>query len=251
MLTVALRLRGGESIVKRYCIGEIDSAKDTTHILKNTFLEKLNEHLKLLASGKFIITQDGEGKYGVEFASASINSGTTTIKSVDSKIFLCGDAKFYMQVLGRENSAPHWCVWCTINVRQFDFVHYPSTTQWTLPLMQAHLLQNFVGPKQLGIYSLPLFDFCKIDNILPNVLHEKINTGNDLIACIRSYTDQRIEMITEEESVARTASLAAEIALEECKESIEQYSFAIQAMHVTIEYLDATRRAAGGSFTED
>jgi hypothetical protein len=124
--------------------------------------------------------------------------------------------------------------------------------QWTLPLMQAHLLKNYIGAKQLGIYSMPLFDFCEIDNILPNILHEKINTGNDLIACIRSYTDRRIEMITPEESLARTASLAAEIALDECKESIEQYSFAIQAMRIMIDDLDAMKlERGGGSFTED
>jgi hypothetical protein len=108
------------------------------------------------------------------------------------------------------------------------------------PVQVCRLSTNIIvdtginGAKQLGVFAMPLFDFCDIDSILPNVLHEKINTGNDLIGCIRSYTDRRIEMVTPEESTARTEALAAEIALDECKATIEEYSFAIQAMNITI-----------------
>jgi hypothetical protein len=64
--------------------------------------------------------------------------------------------------------------------------------------------------------------------------------------------DRRIEMISEEESLARTEALAAEIALDECKEAIEQYSFAIQAMTIAIDALDAMKLEQGGrSFMED
>jgi hypothetical protein len=196
----------------------------------------------ILATGKFIVTQDNTtGKYGIEFEEEAADS-MTVIKSVNSKIFLCGDAKFYMQVLGRENSAPHWWVWCNINVRQFNFVDYPSTQLWTHESMNAHLAKGQTGAKMLGIYAKPLFTFCEIDNILPNVLHEKINTGNDLIGCIRAYTDERIEMITREEDLARTDLLAASIAHDECKDSIEEYSFAIRANTFTITDLRATKK---------
>ena len=129
LLTLVLRFEDkADTITRRYVIGEIDSGKDSTKILKKTFMIDLNERLKGLASGEFIVTQDGDdGKYSVEFSRTCypLQHNTTVLKSIPSRIFLCGDAKFYMQVLGRENAAPHWCVWCNINVRQFDFVSYP------------------------------------------------------------------------------------------------------------------------------
>jgi hypothetical protein len=264
LLTVALRLRGGASIVERYCIGEIDSAKDTTQILENTFFSDLNTRLHRLATSELIITKDNQGKYGVQFptappttvattsttaATATASSSIVVVTRVPSKIFLCGDAKFYMQVLGRENAAPKWCVWCNINVCQFNFADYPDTALWTHETMVTHRAKGYTGADQLGVHSAPLFDFCPIDNVLPNVLHEKINTGNDLIGSIRSFTDACIEMITTEESQAQTALLLAEIAVEEYKEEIEQYAFAIRAMNIAIGDVQAIEEER--SLTED
>lgn len=86
--------------------------------------------------------------------------------------------------------------------------------------------------------------------------HDNNNNNNTAIVHITpaaaAKPDRRIEMISEEESLARTEALAAEIALDECKEAIEQYSFAIQAMTIAIDALDAMKLEQGGrSFMED
>ena len=157
------------------------------------------------------------------------------VKTVNSRIFVCGDAKFYMQVLGRENSAPHWCVWCNINVRKFDFENYPSVNLWTLESMKTHHDKGLGGPARLGIYSEPLFTFCQPSNFLPNVVHEKINTGNDIIACLYKFTDRRVEMVEQEEKDARAdAFLAAEVSLIDCTEMIKEYGFACQAVSISV-----------------
>jgi hypothetical protein len=109
-----------------------------------------------------------------------------------------------MQIIGRENSVPHWCVWCDINMRKFDFKNYPCVNLWTFESMKT-------GPARLGIYSKPLFTFRQPSNFLPSVVHEKINTRNDIIACLYKFTDRRVEMIRREESDARAETLAAEV----------------------------------------
>jgi hypothetical protein len=39
------------------------------------------------------------------------------------------------------------------------------------------------------MYSEPILTFCEPSNFLPNVVHIKINTGNDSIAAIYKFTD--------------------------------------------------------------
>jgi len=219
MLTVALRFKDDEpDLIERFIIGEIDSAEDSTEILKKRFMVDLNDQLKLLASGEFVATRGkNAGTYGLVFP-ALVLLPDHIVVAVKSRIFVCGDAKFYMQVLGREHSAPHWCVWCNINVRQFDFGNCPDVCFWTLESMKTHRERDLCGPARQGMYSEPLFTFCEPSNFLPNVLHEKINTGNDIIAALRKFTDRRVENVTQEDSDARAEALAAEISFTDCKE---------------------------------
>jgi hypothetical protein len=254
IITLVLRFEDkSDTITRRYVIGEIDSGKDSTKILKETFLIDLNDRLKRLASGVFNVTRDGDdGKYGVEFSRTCfpLAEKTTVLKSVPSRIFLCGDAKFYMQVLGRENAAPHWCVWCNINVRQFDFTTYPEVEHWTLASMKAHRDRNLDGPARLGVYEEPLFSFCEPDNILPNALHEKINTGNDLVACLYRFTDSHIEMVTQEESDMRADAKVAELSLGNCRDEIKDYQFACRSLSISIADLIGDRNRASLSMEE-
>jgi hypothetical protein len=70
---------------------------------------------------------------------------------------------------------------------------------------------------------------------LPNVVHIKINTGNDIIAAIYKFTDRCIVNVKQEESEARAEALAAEIALADCKECIKGYGSACEALNISID----------------
>ena len=72
----------------------------------------------------------------------------------------------------------------------------------------------------MGVMTEPLYTFCGPQEFLPNVLHEKINTGNDVLARVRDFVDEAIESLTPEEKAARELYLHAEIALEDAKEAI-------------------------------
>jgi hypothetical protein len=194
---MALRFDGKEpsSIIRRYVIGEIDIAKDSTTIMKETLMVDLNDRLAVLASGEFVVTQgDEDGKYGFQFSSNGV-SNDRMVKTVKSRICVCGDAKFYMQIFGREHAAPRWCVWCDIIVRKFDFKNYPSVNLWTLESMKTHQERPLTGPARLGIYSDRVVTFCRPSNFLPNVVHQRINTGNDLINCLHKFTDKHVEKV--------------------------------------------------------
>jgi hypothetical protein len=76
ILTLALGFDGDEpSIIRRYVIGEIDSAKDSTTIMKETCMVDLNDRLIRLTSGEFVVTRGGEdGKtYGLQFSNNGVS----------------------------------------------------------------------------------------------------------------------------------------------------------------------------------
>ena len=110
VLMLIICLDGGAPINKRFVLGEIDCKKDSVDILKNTFMVQQNERLIYIAKGEyFTITKDGVGKLGVVFKKFPVPEGITLVSSTSSRVFACGDLKFYMQVLGRENMDSVWC----------------------------------------------------------------------------------------------------------------------------------------------
>jgi hypothetical protein len=70
--------------------------------------------------------------------------------------------------------------------RKFDLKNYPSVNLWILESMKTQ-------QERLVIYSDPVFTFCQPSNFLPSVVHQKINTGNDLIDCLHNFTDKHVE----------------------------------------------------------
>jgi hypothetical protein len=78
------------SLIERLIIEEIDSAKDSTEILKNTFLDDLNERLKILASGVFVVTRgENAGTFGLVFSEDAPGLMPDDIVfSVKSRIFV-------------------------------------------------------------------------------------------------------------------------------------------------------------------
>jgi hypothetical protein len=154
--------------------------------LKDTFQVDLNKRLILLASGEFIVTRgENAGTYQFVFSSDAPGlSPKHIVVAVRLRIFVCVDAKFYMQVLGRKHSAPHWCVRCTINLCQFSSGTIRLMCASGLDSMKIQRDKGPSGPAFQGVYSEPLFSFCKPSNFLPTFLHEEINIGNDIIAAI-------------------------------------------------------------------
>jgi hypothetical protein len=65
-------------------------------------------------------------------------------------------------------------------------------------------------------------------------VHEKINTGNDIIAAIYKFTDRRVENVMEEESDTRAQTRAAEIDLTNCNKCIQVYTFACQSLSICV-----------------
>ena len=102
VLMLIIRIDGHPPINNRCLLGEIDCKKDSVDILKNTFMVQQNERLRSISKGEyFTITKDGEGKLGVMFTKSPVPEGITIVSSVPSRVFDCGDLKFYTQVLGR------------------------------------------------------------------------------------------------------------------------------------------------------
>ena len=113
--------------------------------------------------------------------------------------------------------------------------------------MKTQRDKGLCGPARQGVYSEPLFTFCEPSNFLPNVVHEKINTGNDIIAAIYKFTDRRVESVTQEESDARAEALAADMSLTDCKECTQVYGFACQALSISVA--EAREKSGAGELS--
>jgi hypothetical protein len=50
--------------------------------------------------------------------------------------------------------------------------------------MNVHRQKGLSGPAQMGMHSEPVVTICQPSNFLPSVVHMKISTGNDIIACL-------------------------------------------------------------------
>ena len=69
-----------------------------------------NERLSSISKGDYCtITKDDDGNLGVMFKKAPVPEVITLFSSVPSRVFACGDLKFYMQVLGRYTMDSVWC----------------------------------------------------------------------------------------------------------------------------------------------
>jgi hypothetical protein len=54
-----------------------------------------------------------------------------------------------MQILGESAAPSHWCVWCDINVRQFDFETCVSVYGIVDTQMNVHRQRPGSGPAQM------------------------------------------------------------------------------------------------------
>ena len=178
-------------INNRCLLGEIDCKKDSVDILKNTFMVQQNERLSSISKGEyFTITKDGEGKLGVMFTKSPVPEGITIVISVPSRVCDCGDLKFYMQVLGRENMDSVWCTYCDVNLRKFSWPTIAiEDPKWMLETMQAQRDKGIEGGARLGIVKNPLWEFADVDHFLPPVLHMEIGLINNVMTRLDEFIE--------------------------------------------------------------
>ena len=126
-------------------IGNVDYAKDSIDVLRDTILTPIGVSLKsMIAEGNnFVIYRtDDEAEQLVLKFSVDVN-GDSILCNVPTRHFIVGDLKFYAQMLGRENMTGSWCMWCKMSRKELKSLQYDNADAWTIEKLKLHKL-NFL-----------------------------------------------------------------------------------------------------------
>ena len=218
-------------------IGHVDCKKETYDILRTTVTPYLNEDLKELMNGnkKILVFKRlaGEGKY---LYTCQINKYTPNTNGDDGvgdkpqficpvaktpipefefvkpcriRIVMTGDLAFYAAVLGKPNSASHWCMWCQHSYSVWKEYGHEAGTKWTLECMCKRREQIFnkeledTAINRKGITKMELIEAIQILQYIYPILHSEIGLGNYLLNSFFDWIDFRIEKVSDEEKNLR------------------------------------------------
>jgi hypothetical protein len=226
--------------------GEIDSNKDKAELLRHTFLPKINTEMKKIMEHENIWFSVNDGKLSLSFEGGEG-------EGVPTRAFICGDGKFFMQVLGRENMASHWCPFCKaqISTCRWDNKDKWLNTdepEWTLQELKNQLeknnRENLKGAARMGVVEEPIFDFVEVCNILPNILHEQINLANNLVENIYEFIEWVVEVWAEEDREIRDKFLEAQQHVANMEKDLSEMENEIQEIQDDIADLDPSTENA-------
>ena len=105
--------------------------------------------------------------------------------------------------------------------------------------MKLQLEKDLEGGARLGVVDRPLWDFEEVDHFLPTVLHMEIGLINNVMTRLDDFIEERIECLDEEEVAAQNQYVAAEIAVDDCKDQLEQQEMEYCLIVSEIKYYDA------------
>jgi hypothetical protein len=152
------------AIVKRYEVANVLHSKDDIDMLHKTVLEKIIEGLRNIYDGDwFIVTMNEDRQLNLLFSHSL--SENLTICDVSNRLFINGDFKYFVQMLGREGLSTSWCMWCEAHPNQWSgLFNVPMNRLWSISKQQQFVQKINSGQlkearDKKGIVSLPLIDF--------------------------------------------------------------------------------------------
>ena len=213
-------------------VGHIDCKKDTYDVLKNTIAKNMNASLKKLSlSGALSIkpTIDDARNNSFYVALYDAENVIEDASKATIRLFLTGDLAFYAAVLGKVNMSGTWCTWCNLRNVEWERKDHDIGNEWTKEKMKQLRRDVETGtlkktPANIkGCVDEPLIDCIELNLYVFPVLHIMIGLGNKVVNDFFHWTDQRVEMIPEEEMRARKAWLQSIHAMEKEKEVLNEW----------------------------
>lgn len=213
-------------------IANVDYAKDDLGVLKDTVLKPIGQSLKVISDGKLFILDylEESMEFALNFSTPVADEASSTKKRLCNapiRLFIVGDLKFYAQMQGRENMAGSWCMWCKMSPLEWkmDPAEVPPAHReaWTLDrLKHAKVLiseGSLTSPADIrGVVEFPVWDFLEIEYYIYPVLHGEIGLVNCAVDGFYDILDDNIEILSEEEKMARNVQIMADIAKDDAVE---------------------------------
>jgi len=213
-------------------IASVSYSKDKTAILRETVLDPIGEGLRQISEGGRFIVLDND--YTLEFSLSNTDDKSIHC-SCPIQLFLVGDLKFYAQMSGREDMSSYWCMWCMLHPSEWrsfgessDSVPEKEKQIWTVNLHNKHLdyirTNNVKQAREIkGVVSEHIWDFIKPKNYIFLQLHFEIGVVNMVLDNFYGFIEDRVEVLSAEEKVARNSITIAESSMEVAKNELEAW----------------------------
>jgi hypothetical protein len=233
MLKVLLRYRSGKTTSRIFQIASVCFAKDKISVFKKTVIDPIGVGLKNISEGqRFIVQLDpATGNMSLTFSPISVIIDHQIACDVPCNMYRVGDLKYYMQMLGRDGMSSCWCVWCKCHPsywRAFDAEKESLPDEekelWTIEKMAEHKRAIDQGvlksAKEIkGIVDNVIWDFIEPKNYIFPVLHFEIGAVNNVLDNFYGFIEDQVEILSQDERVARNNLIICEVSLTEAKEA--------------------------------
>jgi len=232
MLKVLFRFNSKPSVSRIFQIASVSYSKDDIEVFQRTVLNAIGMSLKLIVNGgHFTVSKGEDGIISLQF-DRIIAGDNPVVCSVPVRLFMVGDLKYYMQMLGRDGMSSCWCVWCVCHPRFWkclgvepDSVPQHEKETWTIQKMVEHKewleRENVKEPRQKkGIVGKPIWDFIEPKHYIFPVLHFEIGAVNNVLDSFYGFVEDRVELLSEEEKVLRSSAVIAEVAFSEAQRAL-------------------------------
>jgi len=225
-------LRFGENkptIKKLFEVANVEHSKDDTTVLKDTVLNHIVDGLQVIKNGgRFIVTLEENGEMSLAFTA---NNNNAVICDVPVHLFINGDMKYFAQMLGREGMSTSWCMYCQVHPKDWKGLHsVPADELWDIAKQQQFLVEIQNGRKKeakdkKGIVSEPIINFIEPKDYIFPQLHFEIGAVNNVLDALRAFTEDQVEVLSQEEREARNTKIIADVALERAKDNFSRFNF--------------------------
>lgn len=107
-----LVLKDGRHLKKDIGIATVVCKKDTGKVILNTIMDWLTEDLKEINDSNVVLTMDASGNLQCDLQLKT--DANSHLLELETGIYITGDIKWFCILLGMEDMAPHYCVYCTL-----------------------------------------------------------------------------------------------------------------------------------------
>lgn len=194
-------------------VATINCKKDTGEVIMKTIMDMLTADLKLINDSSVALSIDDSGVLQCDLVpkESTTLSSTNTIK--DTSLYITGDIKWFCMLLGMEDMASHWCIYCLHRAQDWKKKgHCPAadrTIENIVETVEKYKLTDQLksNAEHLGVKAKPFWDFIPIDNYWLSLLHIWMGIFNDID---RWFMEQvHLLMDCSEREVAVRASMPA------------------------------------------
>ena len=183
-----LLLKDGRHLKKDIGIATIICKKDTGEVILNTIMDVLTADLKLINNSSVVIGTDEVGALTCKLVTKGTQTATPRTNTIQSTtLYITGDIKWFCMLLGMEDMAPHYCVYCHHRAQDWkkERNHDKASDRTIESIIETVEKYNLTSktksnPKYRGVKSMPFWDFIPVDNYALSLLHIWMGIFNDI-----------------------------------------------------------------------